>query len=415
MQIINHIPFAALGMGTAFTVLWGVADPVAALAEVRVYTGVGTCALGDIGTPEQAKNLAKEKALQNAKEQAGVYLANYTKATNTHLAANEITTITNNIIGLVGEVKYQQTPGAVNGQPVIVYTATLQANVDTDGIQDWLSRDEKQRTTIIEQTEAAQAEIRVSIERIDRITTQYNQTGSEQEKEQLKKEYNEADKKLIAAQKNLEGVELNNKGDYDGAIRLFRESIALDSNFVNPWNNMGSAYGHLGDYNKGIECYRKAIELGSKYANPWSNMGYAYWKLGDYNKAIECCLKAIELDPKFAYPWNNMGIAYGELGDYNKEIECCLKAIELDPKFANPWNNMGYAYMELGDYNKAIECYKKAIELDPKDAYPWNKMGFAYYLLGNYPKAVECFQKALELKPGSELYQENLEAAKKLL
>ena len=316
MQIIHQAPLAALGLPAAFTVVWGVADPVAALAEVRVYTGVGTCALGDIGTPEQAKNLAKEKALQNAKEQAGVYLANYTKVTNTHLAANEITTITNNIIGLVGEVKYQQTPGEVNGQPVIVYTATLQANVDTDGIQDWLSRDEKQRTTVIEQTEAAQAEIRSSIEQIDRITAQYNQTSSEQEKEQLKKEYNEADKKLIAAQKNLEGVELNYKGDYDGAIRLFEESIALDSNFANPWNNMGSAYGNLGDYNKEIEYCRKAIELDPKYASPWNNMGTAYGNLGDYNKAIECYRKAIELDPKFDGPWNNMGTAYDKLGDY---------------------------------------------------------------------------------------------------
>lgn len=34
--------------------------------EVKMYTGVGTCALGDIGTPEQAKNFAREKALQNA-------------------------------------------------------------------------------------------------------------------------------------------------------------------------------------------------------------------------------------------------------------------------------------------------------------------------------------------------------------
>ena len=42
------------------------------LAEVKMYTGVGTCIIGDIGTPAQAKNMAREKALQNAKEQAGI-------------------------------------------------------------------------------------------------------------------------------------------------------------------------------------------------------------------------------------------------------------------------------------------------------------------------------------------------------
>ena len=53
MQTIQSIPFAALGMGAAFTILWGVADPVAAFAEVKTYTGVGKCAMGDLVSPEQ--------------------------------------------------------------------------------------------------------------------------------------------------------------------------------------------------------------------------------------------------------------------------------------------------------------------------------------------------------------------------
>jgi len=155
LQSRYQIPLAALGAGAAFTVIFGVANPMEAYAEVRIYTGVGTCIIGDLGTPAQAKNLAHAKALQNAREQAGVYITNYTHTINTQLAANEISAITN-IILKEGEVTYQQVPGEFNGQPVIVYTATLQANVDTDGIQDWLSRDEEQRITVIEQTEAAQ-------------------------------------------------------------------------------------------------------------------------------------------------------------------------------------------------------------------------------------------------------------------
>ena len=53
MQVIHQAPLAALGLGAAFTVIWGVADPVAALAEVRVYTGVGTCAR-DAGAGEES-------------------------------------------------------------------------------------------------------------------------------------------------------------------------------------------------------------------------------------------------------------------------------------------------------------------------------------------------------------------------
>ena len=41
--------------------------------------------------------------------------------------------------------------------------------------------------------------------------------------------------------------------------------------------------------------------------------------------------------------------------------------------------------------------------------------GEAFYLQKQYGKAVECYRKAVELDPGCEVYQENLEAAKKKL
>ena len=56
MQSRYQIPLASLGAGAAFTVIFGVANPMEAYAEVRTYTEVGTCAIGDIGTPVQAKN-----------------------------------------------------------------------------------------------------------------------------------------------------------------------------------------------------------------------------------------------------------------------------------------------------------------------------------------------------------------------
>ncbi|MBQ3971883.1 MAG: hypothetical protein II687_06750, partial [Selenomonadaceae bacterium] len=153
MKTIHQIPFTALGIGAAFTVLWGVADPMAANAEVKMYTGVGTCTIGDIGTPAQAKNLAREKALQNAREQAGVYVRSYTHSTNAKLADSEISAITNTITSLMGEVKYEQKAGMVDGQPVIIYTATLQANVDTEGIKKWLDRGGEANAIYVEENE----------------------------------------------------------------------------------------------------------------------------------------------------------------------------------------------------------------------------------------------------------------------
>ncbi|MBQ7479070.1 MAG: tetratricopeptide repeat protein, partial [Selenomonadaceae bacterium] len=307
MRTIHQIPFAALGMGAAFTILWGVADPVAAFAEVKTYTGVGKCAMGDLVSPEQAKNYAREMALQNAREQAGVYLTSYTRTTNTRLSAKEITAISNNITEVVGNVKYTQTPTEADGVPVVVYTATLSANVDTDGIKKYLERGEEERVAIVSQSEQAQKDIAGSLEKIERLNEAYNKAQSEEEKEKIRSEFAEADRHLLAEQKNSEGLELLYKKDYKGAIQLFRQAIDLDSRYQSPWNNMGFAYDKLGQYDKAIEYYRKAIDINPKEATPWNNLGRSYEDKGDYGKAMECYQKAIEIDPKYATPWNNMG------------------------------------------------------------------------------------------------------------
>ena len=412
MQIIHQAPLAALGLGAAFTVVWGVADPMAAFAEVRVIEADGYYIMGD--GPEENAAVAKERARADARraasEQAGLYVAGMTEVKKGKLTRDEIRTISAAVL----EVKEDNVTPEVLGGTVIQYHCRMKAVVDTGSITDQLRQDRQSFVEAVQRNKELEAEnARISAE-LAELKERYK-TASESQKQEINREIKRNEHEFTAVQWNEKGMEGYNRKDYQGAIEYFRKAIELDPKYANPWNNMGSAYGKLGDYNKQIECCRKAIELDPKFASPWNNMGYVYNELGDYNKAIECCQKAIKLDPKYATPWNNMGFSYGKLGDYNKAIECCRKATELDPKFASPWNDMGCAYGELGDYNKEIECCRKAIELDPKFASPWNNMGVAYYRLGNYPKAVECFRKAVELEPGNKGFQGNLEAAKKKL
>ena len=430
MQIIHQAPLAALGLGAAFTVIWGVADPMAAFAEIRVIEADGYYIMGD--GPEENAAVAKERARVDARraasEQAGLYVAGMTEVKKGKLTRDEIRTISAAVL----EVKEDNVTPEVLGGTVIQYHCHMKAVVDTGSITDQLRQDREEFAKSVRRNEELEAEnARISAE-LAELKERYK-TASESQKQEINREMKRNEDEFTAAQWNEKGMERYNRKDYQGAIEYFRKAIELDHKYASPWNNMGSAYGYLGNYNKEIECYRKAIELDPKYATPWSNMGYSYACLGDYHQTIECSRKAIELDPKFAYPWNNMGYAYGALGDYHKEIEYCQKAIELDQKFPSPWNNMGKAYDSLGNYNKAIECcrkaieldskfsnpwiimglayahsdnhnkaiecYRKAIELDPKDEVPWNYMGKAYDHLGNYNKAIECFQKAIELDP----------------
>ena len=396
MQIIHQAPLAALGLGAAFTVILGVADPMAAFAEVRVIEADGYYIMGD--GPEENAAVAKERARADARraasEQAGLYVAGMTEVKKGKLTRDEIRTISAAVL----EVKEDNVTPEVLGGTVIQYHCRMKAVVDTGSITDQLRQDRQSFVEAVQRNKELEAEnARISAELAEMKERYKNATESQ--KQEINREMKRNEDEFTAVQWKEKGVERYNRKDYQGAIEYFRKSIELAPQYATPWNNMGAAYSDLGDYNKAIECCRKAIELDPKYAYPWNNMGFAYGELGDNNKEIECYRKAIELDPKCATAWHNMGTAYGNLGDYNKEIKYCRKAIELDPKYAYPWNNMGFAYGELGDYNKAIECCQKAIKLDPKFAYPWNNMGFAYGKLGDYNKKIECCRKAIELDP----------------
>ena len=399
MQIIHQAPLAALGLGAAFTVVWGVADPVAAFAEVSTYTGVGKCVMGDLVSPAQAKNYAREMAMQNAKEQAGVYLANYTRTTNTRLTENEITAITNNITELVGEVSYTQIPGEVNGVPVVVYTATLQVNVDTEGIRAYLGKDEKVRVNIVSQSKKSRQDINVSLTKIEQLNQAYNEAGSVQEKERIEREFNVADKKLQAGQKLEEGNALYYNGDYDGAIRLYDEALVLYPEYDDAYTNRGAAYAMKNDYDRAIADFDRALSINPKDAGTYNNRGNAYAKKGDYDRALSDYDCALGIDSGLADVYNNRATVYCDEGDYDRAIADCNRALALNPQFAEAYNNRALAYRRMGNYDRAIADYSRALELNPMCAEAYSNRSVAYRRQGDYDRAIADCDRALSLNP----------------
>ena len=397
MQIIHQAPLAALGLGAAFTVVWGVADPAMALAEIKTYIGVGQCAMGDLVTPQQAKTYARELAMINAREQAGVYLASYTRSSQANLTANEITAIAGVITEVKGEVKYEQMPGEVHGLPVVVYTATLEANVDTDGIAAWLRQSDEMKADMARQSAAEKQEVQGSLQKIENLSQAYTRADSQQEKESIRNQFNEEDRHLSAIMKTRDAWLLYLKKEYERALAGFREAIDLDPQYALPWTAMGVVYNSMGDRNKAMECHRKAIDLDPKLDNAYNNIGRIYNAMGDYKRGLEYYQKAIALAPDDAIYQSNIAYTYNKLGNYDKGIEHGQKAIQLDPDFTVAYNNLGSIYDNMGDQDKAIMCYEKAISLDINDAEVYCNMGVAFYKKGDKEKALFYLRQAIAI------------------
>ena len=138
MQIVHQMPLAALGMGAAFTIVYGVADPMAALAEVRQVDVTGRYFIG--GAEEnfaEAREQAKKDALRLAAEQVSVLVESYSESHNMELTKDEIQTIAAAILS-VKKTEFSFDTDSENNITVLCH---ILATADTSAITEDMLRE----------------------------------------------------------------------------------------------------------------------------------------------------------------------------------------------------------------------------------------------------------------------------------
>ena len=371
-------------------------------ATVKMYTATGEGYAWEDEPQEIAKLRARDKAIKKATREAGVYLKTYSRSVNNELTDDEVLAITSNSWQLVGEPKYTRKIINHSGDTqIIVWTATVEVNVDDAELQSWLKRDDKDKSTIITQTREAQKSSEENERTVEDLRERYNRATSQAERDKIRQQMNQADRDFLADQKLDEGNRLYYAKDYYGAIKLYREAIKLKPDWSWPYNNRGIAYDDLKQYERAIQDYNKAIQLNPNYANAYLNRGAAYDELKQYERAIQDCNKAIELDPNLAIAYNNRGVAYMDgLKQYERAIQDYNKAIQLNPNYAEAYNNRAFAYCLLKkNYDQALSDANKALQLLPNSAPIYDTRGCIYLAMKNYDKALEDFNAALQLNP----------------
>jgi tetratricopeptide (TPR) repeat protein len=205
-----------------------------------------------------------------------------------------------------------------------------------------------------------------------------------------------------------QGLEYNDKYDYDTAITYYKKAIDLDPKNSYWYSSLGFAYQGLKKYEDAITYHKKAIELDPKNGDKYGNLGWTYHELKRYEDAIPYYKKAIDLEPENGANYFDLGSVYYELKRYEDAITYYKKAIDVEPNHSSHYISLGNAYQGLKKYEEVITYYKKAIELDPKNAIYYDNLGFAYSKLKRYEESITYYKKAIELDPKNALYYGNL-------
>jgi tetratricopeptide (TPR) repeat protein len=125
------------------------------------------------------------------------------------------------------------------------------------------------------------------------------------------------------------------EGDLDGAIDHYQRSIALHPT-AEAHTFLGWTYSFQGKLDEAIEQCKEAIAVDADFGNPYNDIGSYLIKLDKLDEAIpwlERATKAPRYEPRH-YPHCNLGQVYWSKGMLQRALEEFGKALEICPDYA---------------------------------------------------------------------------------
>jgi len=140
-----------------------------------------------------------------------------------------------------------------------------------------------------------------------------------------------SDRLRRAQQLFVEAYRLHMAGDVEGAIGRYQESIA-SSPTAEAHTFLGWAYSFMDRLEDAIAECKKAIAVDPEFGNPYNDIGSYLLKQGKLDEAIPWLDKAINAtryEPRH-YPHCNLGRIYWAKGMLNRAIAEFERALALD-------------------------------------------------------------------------------------
>src|SRR3970282_1544700 len=122
------------------------------------------------------------------------------------------------------------------------------------------------------------------------------------------------------------------------------------------------------DFDDAIRLYRESIAL-YPTADAHTYLGWAYSFQGRIDDAIAQCEIAIELDPEFGNPYNDIGVYLMQQQRLDEAIpwlERAKTAKRYEPRHF-PYLNLGRVYVTKGMINKGVEEFRGVLQINPDD------------------------------------------------
>src|SRR6516164_2129890 len=176
----------------------------------------------------------------------------------------------------------------------------------------------------------------------------------------------ELEKKAEAQASYMQGLLLEEQGDYEDALAAYTRTLQLDPG-GNPQLAVRIAhdYAKRGDVANGIDVLKDLAKIRPNEASAYLNLAYLYFKqLKKPELAVKYAEQAVQVDPKNLVGYETLFEIYLALNQKKDAQAILVKARKLDSKDPNFWISLADLTIQLYDIGQKSFPTSRFAEVD---------------------------------------------------
>ncbi|MBD3881334.1 tetratricopeptide repeat protein [Phormidium tenue FACHB-886] len=162
--------------------------------------------------------------------------------------------------------------------------------------------------------------------------------------------------------------QLQQKGQYQDALSLYNQAIALNVNSAEAYAGRCETLNLLKRPEEAVVACNDALAYRPDYPEALWSKGNALLQQNRTYEALKIYEEVTFSKPDFANGWVKRGVALQMLGRSAEALTALDEGIRIQRNSAEAWKTRGAALLNLQRYEEAVVALDKALQLNPKDA-----------------------------------------------
>jgi len=163
------------------------------------------------------------------------------------------------------------------------------------------------------------------------------------------------------------GVEADQKGKRDDAIRHYEKTLSIAPEFYPAHNNLGSDYLSKSDFSAAQAQFEQAIKLNQSDAEAYLNLGNVFLMTKNYDAALQNLQGGLRRDPNSALGQFLLGSVYARLGKLSEAERALTGALAINPAMSRVHLELVNLYLQQNENGKASTELKAFLTDSPND------------------------------------------------